>query len=75
MFAQLLLAAISGAIETELVALLEKFKELNGQEKYDELRLSLTNGFTLLKSVTDKTKTKIDDTVVKMILDALNAAA
>jgi hypothetical protein len=72
MFAQILLQAISGVVSAELIALLEKFKELNGEEKYNQLREAIRNSFLLLQTVTDKTKTKVDDTAVAMILNAVN---
>lgn len=71
MFKELLLAAIGQAASTELSLLFEKFRQLNGEEKYNELILSIRNSFKLLQSVTDKTKTKIDDEFVKIVLDAL----
>lgn len=74
MFTQFLLAAISGAVTAELVALLVKFRALNGEDKYQELKAALKNSFSLLKSVTDKTATKIDDTAVNMILAAIDQA-
>ena len=72
MFAQLLLQAVSGVVSSQLAELLQKFKELNGEEKYNQLKEAIRNSFLLLQTVTDKTKTKIDDTAVKMILDAVN---
>jgi len=74
MFIQILLAAISGGVSAELVTLLVKFRELNGEKKYQELKTALLNSFLLLKSVTDKTKTKVDDTAVNMVLQAIDQA-
>lgn len=71
MFLQLLLQAIKGAATEELRHLLEKFKEKNGQEAYDNLIMSLKGSFTLLQDVVDDTKTKVDDTLVAMVLSAL----
>lgn len=71
MFAQLLLSAVQGACTLELQNLLLKFRELNGEEKYLQLESSIKNSFLLLKTVTDKTKTKIDDTVVNIVLNAV----
>jgi hypothetical protein len=71
MFAQLLLQAVSGVVSSQLAELLKKFKELNGEEKYNQLREAIRNSFLLLQTVTDKTKTKIDDTAVAMILNAV----
>ena len=66
-----LLAAIKGAATEELKVLLEKFRELNGQTKHDQLVAAIKNAFTLLQDVTDDTKTKVDDTLVAIILNAL----
>lgn len=71
MFIQLLLNAVSSGATLELKHLLEKFKEINGEEKYQQLVEALRNSFTLLQDVTDKTKTKVDDTVVNIILNSL----
>lgn len=71
MFVQLLLNAVKAAASGELQNLLEKFKEKNGEEKYQQLIEAIRNSFTLLQDVVDDTKTKIDDTVVAMVLAAL----
>lgn len=71
MFVNLLLQAISGAASAELTSLLEKFHELNGDDKYNELVASLKNGFSLLNDVVKQTKTKVDDTLVNIVLNAL----
>ena len=73
MFLQFLLAAAKGAATEELTHLLDKFKELNGADKYNQLVAAIRNSFTLLKDVTDETKTKVDDTLVAIILNALPA--
>lgn len=72
MFKEILFQVIAGATTAELRALFAKFRELNGDEKADQLNASLKNGFLLLKTVTDKTKSKLDDTAVNMILAALD---
>lgn len=72
MFKDILLSLVAGATTAELRVLLAKFRELNGDEKADQLNASLKNGFLLLKTVTDKTKSKLDDTAVNMILAALD---
>ena len=73
MFLQLLLSAAKGAATDELTNLFDKFRELNGAEKHDKLVSAIRNSFTLLKEVTDETKTKIDDTLVAIVLNALPA--
>lgn len=72
MFKEILFQVIAGATTAELRILLAKFRELNGDEKAKQLNDTLKNGFILLKSVTDKTKSKLDDTAVNMILNALD---
>lgn len=72
MFKELLIQIVAGATTAELRILLAKFRELNGDEKADQLINGLKNGFLLLKSMTDKTKSKLDDTAVNMILAALD---
>lgn len=72
MFKEILLNVVAGATTAELRYLLTKFKELNGEEKAKQLNETLKNGLLLLKSVTDKTKSKLDDTAVNMILNALD---
>lgn len=71
MFLQFLLAAISGAATEELKVLLEKFRELNGDVKYNELVEALRNSFELLVDVAKQTHTKADDTLVNLVLNSL----
>ncbi len=75
MFVNLLLQALSGAATAEVSHLLEKFRELNGEEKYRQLVTALRNSFLLLQDVVDDTKTKVDDTLVGIILNALPQVA
>lgn len=72
MFKEILIQMIAGATSAELRLLLAKFRELNGDAKAKQLNDTLRNGFLLLKGVTDKTKSKLDDTAVNMILAALD---
>jgi hypothetical protein len=71
MFLQLLLNAVKTAASAELSMLLEKFKEHNREEDYKDLVISLQKSFGLLKKVADQTKTKVDDTVVGIVLNSL----
>lgn len=71
MFANLLLSAVAGVITSALKLLLDKFQENNGPDKAVQLKSTIKNAFLLLKDVTDKTKTKIDDTIVDVILEAV----
>lgn len=74
MFINILLQAIAGALKVQLILLIEKHKELHGEEKNEQLKGAISNSFKLLKDVTDKTKSKIDDTVVKIVLEATEEA-
>jgi hypothetical protein len=71
MFKQALFNFIASYLTSETATLINKFRELNGNEKADKLKAMFQGGFELLKEVTDKTKTKADDTIVKIGLDAL----
>jgi len=71
MLFKFLLAAIKEGATEELRQLLEKFREKHGTERHDQLVIAISNSFTLLQEVTDETKTKIDDTLVAIILNAL----
>ena len=71
MFVQLLLNAVKTAASLELAQLLEKFKEHNSEQDYNDLVTALQKSFGLLKKVADQTKTKVDDTVVGIVLNAL----
>lgn len=71
MLVKLLLDAVKGAATIELAHLLDKFKEKNGEDKYNQLVAAIRNSFTLLEDVVDDTKTKIDDTVVAIVLKSL----
>lgn len=71
MFKQFLFNAVQAGASHELSQLLEKFRELNGEEKYLQLVETLRNEFLLLESVAETTKTKSDDTVVSIVLNAL----
>lgn len=71
MFLQLLLNAVKTAASAELANLLETFKQHNSEEDYNKLVASLKNSFELLQKVADKTKTKLDDTVVGIVLNSL----
>jgi hypothetical protein len=74
MFKQALFNFVASWFTSELASLIDKFRELNGDEKADKLKASAKGTFELLKEVTDKTKTKADDTIVKVVLDAVNQA-
>jgi hypothetical protein len=74
MFKNLLLQAIKGAATEELRHLFEKFAEKNGADKAAELEAAVKNSFTLLRDVVADTKTKVDDTLVDIVLQSLPSA-
>ena len=71
MIFKFLLAAVKEGATNELTELLDKFRELNGQKDHDDLVIAIRKSFTLLKKVTDETKTKCDDTLVGIVLNSL----
>lgn len=71
MFKQILFNLVKQAATEELKALLVKFEENNGVEKTEELKEAMRRNFVLLQDVVDDTKTKIDDTLVDIVLNAL----
>jgi len=73
MLLQILMNAIKTGATEELRHLLEIFKRNNPEEDYNDLVTSLRHSFKLLAKVVDKTKTKVDDTLVDIILKALPA--
>lgn len=75
LFTDLLLHAVQTATTTSLTLLIQKHKELHGEEKNKQLREAIKNSFLLLKDVTDKTKNKTDDTVVQIVLTAVELSS
>lgn len=72
MFKEMLLSAVSSIFTSALRMLLAQFRTINGDEKADDLEIAIKKSFGLLKTVTDKTKTKLDDFPVKMVLNAVD---
>lgn len=54
---------------TSVTILVEKHKELHGPERNEKLKGAILNSFELLKDVTTKTKTKIDDTIINIVIE------
>lgn len=71
MFGTILLQLLKGAITVEMQNLLEKFREKNGEEKYNQLVTALRANLELLSYVADETKTKIDDKLIDILLESL----
>lgn len=65
---------VKGVAKEEMVNALEKFKELNPHLNESMLK-GLHANFTLLDDVAQKTKTKIDDCFIDVVLEAVSKAA
>lgn len=78
-FQEILVSAILPAVEAvgkaQLLDILKKIKTNNTKEVYEHTLKSVYNAFKLMSELTGKTKTKIDDGVVNMVLDAVGEAA
>lgn len=59
----------------QLLEILSKIETNNSREVYESTVKSLHATFTLLDDVAIKTKTKIDDSIIDVILDAAKEAA
>ena len=71
MLLKLILQAVKSTIIYELRFLLALYEKANGTEQTNILVSAIRNSFLILKNITDHTKTKIDDTIVDMVLSAL----
>lgn len=67
--AELLLQTVTSVLQTSITVLIEKHKELHGPERNKQLKGAILNSFELLKDVTNKTKTNIDDTIVEIVIN------
>ena len=69
------LPAIKVVGKAELSEILSKIKEHNTEEVYTSTLKSIHSSFTLLKKVAVKTKSKIDDGLIDMVLETIEEAA
>lgn len=69
------LPAIKAVGKAELSSILEKIQEHNSVEVYENTLRSVHSSFSLLKEVAVKSKTKIDDGLIDMILESVEEAA
>jgi len=74
MFKETLFRIVANFITEALVTLLNIFKGNNTQEKYDRVKGLIKEAFELLEEDVKRTKTKADDTLVKIVLDAVEKA-
>lgn len=63
----------AGKVEMEIV--LSGIKEHNNTDVYKNTLVSLYSNFSLLKEITIKSKTKIDDGIVDLVLEAVKEKA
>jgi hypothetical protein len=70
-----LMPVIKSLGQAQISELLAKIKEHNTEELYINTLKSLYSSFSLLNEVAIKTKSKIDDGIVDMILDTVKDAA
>jgi hypothetical protein len=61
--------------EIEMKEVLSQIKEHNTPELYHNTLQGLYSNFSLLKEVTVKTKTKIDDGIIDLVLEAVIESA
>lgn len=76
---ELLLAGIMPVLKSvgkaEILDVLAKVQSNNTPQMYEQTLKAIHSSFSLLKEVTVKTKTKIDDGIVDLILEAVEEAA
>ena len=76
---EILVAAIFPAVKAigkmELGEVLQKVETNNNRQVYVNALKSIHSNFTLLKEVAVKTKTKIDDGIIDIILETVEEAA
>ncbi|HEU5167172.1 MAG TPA: hypothetical protein VFU29_16615 [Chitinophagaceae bacterium] len=70
-----MLPAIKAVGKAEMKAVLSGIKDHNTPEIYQTTLQGLYSNFTLLKQAADKTKTKVDDGVIDLILEAVEETA
>lgn len=71
---QVLFGLVVDLIKTTLVTLFRIFKKNNTPETYENVVQSIRYGFTEIKKSTERTQTKVDDTLVDVVLEALKEA-
>jgi hypothetical protein len=78
-FQEIMVSAMLGTVQqvgkAYLVDTLNKIKQNNTPEVFQNTLKSVNGSFKLLKEITVKTKTKIDDGFINMVLDAVTEVA
>lgn len=67
--------AIKAVGKAELSSILEKIQDHNSVEVYTNTLRSIHSSFLLLKEVAVKSKTKIDDGLIDMVIESVEEAA
>ena len=70
-----ILPAVKAVGKLEMEIALSGIKEKNGMEVYVNTLYGIYSGFSLLKEAAFKTKTRIDDGIVDMIIEAVRERA
>ena len=70
-----MMPAIKAVGKAELEAVLAGIKEHNSTETYQLTLQGLYSNFSLLKQAAYKTKTKIDDGIIDLVLEAVKESA
>jgi len=70
-----ILPAIKAVGKLEMENVLSDVKEQNGMETYQNILRAIYSGFSLLKEAAVKTKTRIDDGIVDLVLEAVKESA
>lgn len=71
----IVLPAFKEVAKTQFKDVLSKIQEHNTPEVYQNTLKSLNSSFLLLNDVAVKSKTKIDDAVIDVVLDAVQESA
>lgn len=70
-----ILPAIKAVGKLEMENVLSGIKEQNGMEVYQNTLHGIYSGFSLLKTTALKTRTRIDDGIVDLVLEAVKESA
>ena len=70
-----MLPAIKAVGKAEMIAVLSGIKDHNTAEIYQTTLQGLHSNFSLLKEAADKTKTRVDDGIIDLVLEAVQESA
>jgi hypothetical protein len=71
LFLEILVPAIRSVGKAEMKILLSGLREHNSQDFYDNVLKSIHSNFILLKDIAAKTKTRFDDGIIGLVLEAV----